>query len=135
MRNVKPTKVIISAYRHGASGAANRAFFADLLSDLTLVEEISGFREVEGRFDGYHEHSVFCWIRPGQILEGIDALTDLAREYCQSAVLVIHGDDAAELVETDGRGRTAIVGRFQAVEAPLPGEDYTKADSTFYVVR
>jgi hypothetical protein len=134
MRNMKATKVILTAYREGTPEHVNMASADNLFSDLTLVDSVVGFRAVEGRYNGNAEESIFCWLRPGDILDGIEELCALAREYSQDAILVIHGDDAAELVETHGTC-SAIIGTFQAVDAPLPGEDFTKADSTYYVVR
>lgn len=128
MRNINPTKVILSAYSKERSKAQNERADSELIADLMLLESVESFRDVEGRYGGHKKCSHICFLRPGSIQEGIDELTNLAAEYLQSNILVIHGDNAAEV---DGK----IVGTFQAVTKPKRGEDFTKYDGIFYVVR
>jgi len=135
MRNINATKVIISAYSKDNSAATNERAENELCCDLSLVDSVEHVRDVEGRYQGHEECSQLCFLRPGSIQEGIDALTDLAAHYKQSSILVVHGDNAAELVGTYNNRSGTIIGTFRAVDAPLPGEDYTKADGLFYVVR
>lgn len=135
MRNIKPTKVIISAYSKERTAAQNERAENTLVADLTLVDAVESFRDVTGRYDGHFEASQLCFLRPGSIQEGIDELTDLAAEYHQDCILVIHGDDAAEIVGTYANRSGKIIGTFQRVDAPNEGEDYTEADGNFYVVR
>lgn len=133
MRNLKPTKAVLSAYSVERSPNQNKLATCELACDLAAADYVDAYREVTGRFDGFDEESFVCWLRPGSILEGLDEIVSLARSYQQNTVLVIHGDDAAELVETE-TDCSAILGTFQAA-VPKPGEDYTLVDSTFYVVR
>ena len=135
MRHINATKVFISAYRPELTPeqATQRTF--RLVQAIEALDEVVGFRRVTGFFDGNFETSVIAFLQVGSILDGIDKLRDLARRFEQDSILVVHGDNAAELVEchTDS---SAIIGRFQVAEdGPEPGEDYTLADSTYYVVR
>ena len=142
MRNTKRTKVFISAEKPGAcTPAENARRTSDLACDLTLEQGIERFVQVA--FGTWYESGSereirYCaWLRPGSIVEGIDSLRELAKEYEQDSILVVHGDDAAELVECNTE-HSAIIGRFQALElgdGPESGEDYTFAGGRFYVVR
>ncbi len=134
MRNIKATKVIVSAYVSAGSLARNERETAELSGDLALVDAISAFREVTGFFDGFGETSFVCFLVPGSITEGLREVSKLAQRYQQNSILVIHGDDAAEYVEageTDGH----LIGSWQAANAPYPGEDWSLIDGTYYVVR
>jgi hypothetical protein len=99
-----------------------------------LSEHVDGFREVDGVYAGRSETSFLVWLKPGHILEGIDELTALGSEFNQSTVLVVHCDNAAELVECDTEC-SAIIGTFQRVEDVTPGEDCSIVDGAVYVVR
>ena len=137
MRNIKPTKVFISAARDILSATVNESRSSELACELALLDEVSSFREVVGCYDGTHEPAFCVFLKPGCILEGVDRLVELAAAWDQYSILVVHGDDAAELCEV-GTECSAILGRFQVLpdgEAPTPGEDYTFVDGRYYVVR
>ncbi len=137
MRNVKPTKVFISAARPNQTLAETAEAHESLRIMLESTSHVESVRQVAGCFDGNLEPAFCAFLFPGRILEGIDACTAFGSVLNQDSILVVHGDDAAELVEchTDC---SAIIGRFQALpegEKPEPGEDYTLADGRYYVVR
>lgn len=134
MRNINPTKVFISAEQAELSAVEN----AYRTTDLAAALENRGysFRYVEGWFNGTPETTFCVFCTPGAILETIDELVALGARFGQASVLVVHGDNAAELVECF-TSCSAVVGRFQEVDAASveEGEDFTFADDKYYVVR
>lgn len=146
MRHLKPTKIFVSAARPNNSAAQNATAHNELGCDLALIDGVESFRDVVGGYtytdaEGTRRHtteaSFLVFIRPGCIIETLEAVRDTARNYRQDSILVVHGDDAAEVVECNTEC-SAILGTFQALPAghePNIGEDYTLADETFYVVR
>ena len=132
MRNINKTKIFISAEVAGRNPVANEHATTDLhccLENLDLA-----FRYVEGVYNGTNETAFCVFATPGAILETIDQLVNLGRRFSQESVLVVHGDNAAELCETRTQC-SAIIGTFQEVAKPEPGEDCTIADGKYYVVR
>ena len=144
MRNIKSTKVFISAQRATNTPEQNAVSDAELGCDLTLIDGVECFRSIVGGYSyrdchgeqrQERENAYVCFLRPGGILEAIEALTELAASYGQDTLLVVHGDDAAEVIEC-GTTCSAIIGTFQPIPGePDPGEDFSLVDSTYYVVR
>lgn len=132
MRTINPTKVFISAERFDCSDTENEHRTTDLHG--SLENRGYSFRYVAGHFNGKAETSFCVFCKPGAILETIDELVAVGARFGQDSVLVVHGDNAAELVECYTTC-SALIGRFQEVDRPEPGEDYTVADSKYYVVR
>lgn len=134
MRNIKPTKIFFSAEREDRS-AVDNAMCALAAFDLAKeCENFDSVRECEGRFNGQPETTVIAFARPGCILEAIDSALEIARKFRQDSILVVHGDDAAELVECDTEC-SAIIGTFQRTQRIEPGEDFSIIDGNTYVVR
>ena len=134
MRQIHTTKVFVSAERREHTLAHNSTQTCELSCDLALLDGVEAFREVNSRFGGYHETAFCCFLRPGSILETIDEIRELAGNYSQDSILVVHGDNAAELVEVDTEA-SAIIGRFQTTDTLHVGEDYPECDGVYYVVR
>jgi hypothetical protein len=144
MRHFKQTKIFVSAHRATNTAKQNAIADAELACDLALIDGVEVFRDIVGGYTyrdahGEQRHTTeaayVCFLRPGSILEAIDEVTELARQYRQDTVLVVHGDDAAEIVECN-TDCSAIIGTFQRIAGePEIGEDYSKIDGVFYVVR
>jgi len=137
MRNLKSTKVFISAARPNQTLTETALAHDGLRIALESSSHLEAVREVAGCFDGNLEPAFCVFVRPGHILEAIDACVIFASAWDQESVLVVHGDDAAELCETE-TDCSAIIGTFTRLPdgvKPEPGEDYTLADSIYYVVR
>ena len=135
MAHVHPTKVILTSYSPERGASCNERCEDELVADLTVVDAVESFQDVQGRYNGHFGCSQLCTLRPGSILDGIDALCELARFYKQSTILVIHGDNAAELVSTSPNGTGAIIGTFQQVDDLRYNEDFTKVGNLYFVVR
>ena len=132
MRQLNPTKIFLSAYETTNSQDSNE----HATTDLHCALDAAGltFRYVDDVFNGIPETTFCVFATPGQILETIEACIALGRVFGQDSVLVVHGDNAAELCECS-TDCSAIIGTFQQVAAPASGEDCTIADGKFYVVR
>jgi hypothetical protein len=130
----KPTKVIVSAALPELSPKENSRRTSELVCDLSLLEGVEHIREAMGFSDGFHAPCAVCWLNPGFILETTDAIRDAAKGYSQERILVVHSDDAVELVEVDTEC-SAILGTFTAVRKPRFGEDHTMIDGRFWVAR
>lgn len=132
MRQINPTKIFISAERFDCSDTENEHRTTDLHG--SLENRGYSFRYVAGNFNGKAETSFCVFANPGEILDTIDALVAIGCRFGQDSVLVVHGDNTAELVECF-TSCSATIGTFQEVERPEAGEDYTVADAKYYVVR
>lgn len=132
MRHLNQTKIFVSAETADATAQENA--LATFTLESRLTEQGFTFRHVNGCFDGRNEATFCVFATPGAILEALDTLVQEARSFGQDSVLVVHGDNAAELVECNTEC-SAILGTFQEVNTPEVGEDYTRADGKFYVVR
>jgi len=132
MRQINQTKIFVSAERHDETETENQHRSTD--QHAKLENAGYSFRYVDGCYSAAFETAFCVFATPGQILDTIDDVVTLAREFQQDTVLVVHGENAAELVEVNTTC-SAITGTFQTVEHPEPGQDCTIADGIYYVVR
>ena len=141
MRGLKRVKVFISAAQWAATAEANAAAHTELGKRLEDFPGVAGALPIHGRFNGTYEESYVAFLQPGDIPETISELVCLADEFEQTYVLVVWGDDAAELVNVDdelhGLDSDGILGTFTALPEgvePGPYENYSTFDRTRYFV-
>jgi len=134
MRHIKATKIFFSAERPERTVVDNAMCTLAAFDDAERCEHFDTVRECDGIFDERPESAIIAFARPGHILEAIDYARDLAGRYNQDSILVVHGDDAAELVECETEC-SAIIGTFQRVAERGHGEDCSIIDGDVYVVR
>lgn len=113
MRHLNPKKILVSAHVDNPGRLSNLVRHADATCDLALVG--CDFREVHGCYKGVPELAVVTWpespLHERQILE-------LARSWNQESVLVVHPDNACELVYLQEQEHAPqFIGTWQEVSA------------------